>query len=100
MLPLTFKPECKLAGSGIVIRIVVKGCTVHVPSSPVKHSSALVTASNHQRAVAVVFKLRAAPCHYRLHLRDGDISVRRTVHNHGTRIVCEQNKLTSLPSFS
>ena len=60
---LTFKPESKLADRRMIVWIIIEGCTMYVPGSPVKLSATFVTAFNHQGTIAVVFKLWAFPGH-------------------------------------
>ena len=43
---LTLEPEHKLAQSWIIVWIIIEGCAVHFPGSPIKLSSTLVTAFN------------------------------------------------------
>ena len=80
---LTFNRECKLADSGVIIWIIIVGCTMHIPGPPVKLSSTLMTAFYNQWTIAVVFKLRVVPRHYCSHLCSSNFLVWGAVYNLG-----------------
>ena len=78
---LTFKPDFELTISRFVVWIVVKGCAVHDPRSPVKLCSVFVIANNRQISVTVVIKLRRFPRYNCLHLCCNNILIWWTIYN-------------------
>ena len=78
---LTFKPDFELTISRFVVWIVVKGCAVHDPRSPVKLCPVFVIANNRQISVTVVIKLRRFPRYNCLHLCCNNILIWWTIYN-------------------
>ena len=84
LLLLTLNCYSKLADSRLVVGIIIVGCAVHIPSSPIKLSSTLMIACYQQWTIAVIFKLRIAPGHYCSHSRGSNFLVLGAVQNLGT----------------